>query len=71
MNIRILTILLLLGGMAWWYRYYADDQSAEDRGRFESAEKEALARGWGPWAEPDPVPPWVWRRRKLFFASVI
>ena len=55
---------MVLGGMAWWYRYYADDQSAEDRGRFESAEKEARARGWGLWTAPDPVPPWVWRRRK-------
>jgi len=53
----------ILAGMAWWYRYYADEQSEEDRGRFESAEQEAIARKWGLWAEPDPVPPWVWRRR--------
>ena len=53
----------LLAGMAWWYRYYADDQSEEDRGRFESAEREAIARKWGLWVDPDPVPPWVWRRR--------
>lgn len=53
----------VLAGMAWWYRYYADDQSEEDRGRFASAEQEAMARKWGLWADPDPVPPWVWRRR--------
>jgi endonuclease YncB( thermonuclease family) len=53
----------VLAGMAWWYRYYADEQSEEDRGRFESAEREAIARKWGLWADPDPVPPWVWRRR--------
>ena len=53
----------ILAGMAWWYRYYADDQSEGDRGRFESAEREAIARKWGLWADPDPVPPWVWRRR--------
>ena len=23
----------LLAGMAWWYRYFADEQSPEDRGR--------------------------------------
>ena len=53
----------ILAGMAWWYRYYAHEQSEEDRGRFESAEREAVARKWGLWADPDPVPPWVWRRR--------
>jgi endonuclease YncB( thermonuclease family) len=53
----------ILAGMAWWYRYYAGDQTEEDRGRFESAEGEAMARKWGLWADPDPVPPWVWRRR--------
>lgn len=53
----------ILAGMAWWYRYYADDQSEEDRGRFASAEQEAIARKWGLWADPEPVPPWVWRRR--------
>ncbi len=53
----------ILAGMAWWYRYYADDQSAQDRGRFESAEREAIARKWGLWADPHPIPPWVWRRQ--------
>lgn len=53
----------ILAGMAWWYRYYADDQSEEDRARFESAEREAIAKRSGLWTEPDPVPPWVWRRR--------
>jgi endonuclease YncB( thermonuclease family) len=53
----------ILDGMAWWYRYYADEQSEEDRGRFESAELEAIARKWGLWADPKPVPPWVWRRQ--------
>lgn len=54
----------ILSGMAWWYRYYASDQSEEDRGRYESAEQEARARGWGLWAEPQPIPPWDWRRNR-------
>ena len=53
----------VLGGMAWWYRYYAADQTEEDRGRFESAEQEARNRSRGLWSHPDPIPPWVWRRR--------
>jgi endonuclease YncB( thermonuclease family) len=52
----------VLAGMAWWYRYYAEEQSPEDRGRYESAEDEARARGWGLWADPDPINPYEWRK---------
>ena len=52
----------VLAGMAWWYRYYASEQSPEDRGRYESAEDEARARGWGLWADPEPISPYEWRR---------
>ena len=52
----------ILSGMAWWYRQYANDQSAEDRERYESAEDEARKRRWGLWSEPDSVAPWDWRR---------
>ena len=52
----------ILAGMAWWYRDYAKDQSPEDRGRYESAVEEARKRKRGLWLEPDPIPPWVWRR---------
>ncbi|MEH6583703.1 MAG: thermonuclease family protein [Halioglobus sp.] len=54
----------LLAGMAWWYRYYAEEQTPEDRGRYESAEDEARARKLGLWADPDPVNPYDWRKRK-------
>ena len=50
----------LLAGMAWWYRYYAKQQSPEDRGRYESAEDEAKARGWGLWSEARPINPYDW-----------
>jgi endonuclease YncB( thermonuclease family) len=52
----------VLAGMAWWYRYYAKEQSPEDRGRYESAEDEAKARGWGLWADPNPINPYEWRK---------
>ena len=54
-------------GLAWWYRKYANEQTAEDRGRYEAAEQEARSRRLGLWADPQPVPPWEWRaarRRK-------
>ena len=34
-------------GMAWWYRKYAKEQSHEDQGRYEFAEKEAKAKKTG------------------------
>ena len=49
-------------GMAWWYRKYAKEQPPEDRGRYEFEEQEAKARRVGLWQDPDPVPPWEWRR---------
>jgi endonuclease YncB( thermonuclease family) len=54
----------ILAGMAWWYRYYAREQSPEDRGRYESAEDEAKARKWGLWADPKPTNPYDWRKGK-------
>ncbi len=49
-------------GMAWWYRYYAREQPEEDRGRYEFAELEAKAKKAGLWRDPNPVPPWDWRK---------
>lgn len=51
-------------GLAWWYRAYAREQSAEDRGRYESEENEAKLRKRGLWVESSAVPPWEWRRAK-------
>jgi endonuclease YncB( thermonuclease family) len=54
----------LAAGMAWWYRQYAREQSAEDRARYEFEENEARVRRVGLWQDPEPVPPWEWRRRQ-------
>ncbi len=51
-------------GMAWWYRHYANEQPAADRGQYEFAEQEAKARKAGLWKEPNPIPPWDWRHGK-------
>ena len=50
-------------GMAWWYRKYANEQTPQDRGAYEFSEQEARAKRIGLWRDPDPVPPWDWRRR--------
>lgn len=49
-------------GMAWWYRQYAREQSAEDAGAYEFAEQEARGRHAGLWRDADPIAPWDWRR---------
>lgn len=53
---RSLNRELVRAGHAWWYRRYADDAELE---RWES---EARGAGRGLWQDPDPVPPWRWRR---------
>jgi len=52
----------IVGGLAWWYREYAKEQSPEDRGRYESGEREAKARRRELWRDKTPVPPWQWRQ---------
>ncbi len=51
-------------GLAWWYRKYANEQPAEDRGRYEFAEQEARAKRAGLWSDPNPTAPWDWRQEK-------
>jgi len=53
----------LKAGMAWWYRKYASEQSAEDRERYEAAEQTARDGKLGLWRDPKPVPPWDWRKQ--------
>jgi endonuclease YncB( thermonuclease family) len=54
---------LLTSGLAWHYKKYAHEQAEEDGERYAFAEEEARAKRAGLWNEPDPVPPWQWRRR--------
>jgi endonuclease YncB( thermonuclease family) len=50
-------------GMAWWYRKYAREQTANQRADYEAAEAAAMLSRIGLWADPSPVPPWEWRHR--------
>jgi micrococcal nuclease len=50
---------LVKAGKCWWYEKYApDDQYLME------LEKEAKAEKRDIWAEPDPVPPWEWRKKR-------
>ena len=39
----------LTAGLAWWYRKFAREQSAEDQGRYKHAEFEPKAKRAGLW----------------------
>lgn len=49
-------------GMAWWYRAYSREQTAEERGQYEFAEVEAKAKRVGLWRDEEPMAPWSWRQ---------
>ncbi|WP_435018531.1 thermonuclease family protein [Tundrisphaera sp. TA3] len=55
-------------GWAWWYREYAPADQALAR-----LESEARAARRGLWADPNPVPPWDWRKGRgvPFTAEVV
>ncbi len=55
------SLALLTTGMAWWYRYYADEQPEEERAQYEFAEFEAKAKRAGLWRDENALPPWEWR----------
>jgi endonuclease YncB( thermonuclease family) len=48
---------LVKEGWCWWYRKYAPDDTT-----LEKLETEAIEEGRGLWADPEPVPPWEWRK---------
>ena len=50
-------------GMAWHFKRYAHEQSPDDREAYSAAEIAAQASRRGLWSDPDPVPPWEWRKK--------
>ena len=49
-------------GMAWHYKYYQNEQSANDSELYANAENEARTGRLGLWSDENPVPPWQFRR---------
>ena len=49
---------LVKDGWCWWYRKYAPGDTV-----LEGLETEAREAKKGLWADPQPVPPWEWRKR--------
>jgi endonuclease YncB( thermonuclease family) len=50
---------LVKDGWCWWYRKYAPGNTDLER-----LEREAREARRGLWADPQPVPPWEWRKKK-------
>ncbi len=49
-------------GMAWHYKTYQRDQSADDRRAYAGTENKAKEQRRGLWVDSDPLPPWEWRK---------
>lgn len=55
---------LLHAGLAWHYKKYQREQSAEDRERYSTAEDAARVQHVGLWVDDKAVSPWDWRQSK-------
>jgi len=49
-------------GMAWHYKKYQAEQSADDRELYAVAEEQAKQESKGLWVDRKPIPPWDWRK---------
>ncbi len=60
---RDLGLQLVREGYAWWYRAFADEQSAGDRVLYDAAEQSARVARRGLWADANPMAPWDYRHQ--------
>ena len=51
-------------GMAWHYKEYQDEQSRADQLMYSEAEVDARNAKRGLWYDPEPIPPWEYRKLK-------
>jgi endonuclease YncB( thermonuclease family) len=62
LNGEDINLRMVRTGMAWHYKAYQSDQRWDDRWRYAWAEWRARREGVGLWADPNPTPPWTFRR---------
>jgi endonuclease YncB( thermonuclease family) len=55
---------LLKEGLCWVYEKYVREAAAEIQTSYRDAQDRAQAERTGLWQDPDPVPPWEWRRNE-------
>jgi endonuclease YncB( thermonuclease family) len=52
-------------GLAWHYKIYAREQEPQLRRLYSLAEREAREARLGMWQQPEPTPPWQFRRARM------
>jgi endonuclease YncB( thermonuclease family) len=55
---------VLKAGLAWHYKQYQREQTPKDRQRYSQGEIDARGQQIGLWVDPEPIPPWEWRKAK-------
>ena len=63
-NGRDVNLIQVERGMAWHYKAYEREQPPNDRKLYDAAEIEARAARRGLWRDPEPTPPWDYRKAK-------
>lgn len=51
-------------GLAWHYKKYQKEQTVEDNRAYAYAEEQARTEKQGLWIDPEPTPPWDWRKQR-------
>jgi endonuclease YncB( thermonuclease family) len=64
LNDRDMNLEQVRAGLAWHYKKYQKEQTPSDRELYSISETEARDAGRSLWHEPEPVPPWEYRKRK-------
>ena len=64
LNSKDMNLEQIKSGMAWHYKKYQKEQSQSDRMLYSEAEIDARNAKRGLWRDPDPIPPWDYRKLK-------
>ena len=57
-----INLRMIKDGLAWWYRYYRQQQSSEDQVVYESTEAHSKNLKLGLWVSENPIEPYEWRK---------
>lgn len=57
-----INLAMINAGLAWHYIKYQKDQSRSDSLLYAHAEEQARQQQIGLWRDPNPTPPWEWRK---------
>jgi endonuclease YncB( thermonuclease family) len=57
-----INLAMINAGLAWHYKKYQQEQSASDRLLYSHGEEQARFQHIGLWRDPNPTPPWDWRK---------